>query len=326
LDNITKRQFLDKLSARYGRLQRITSSQSLFDAGDNNLRVYVRYSKKHKRNSMFYGLRKIDLQLLEGRPSVLCFLWSNQEEPLLIPFSEFEEVFRSVEPASDGQYKVQVYNPDEMTELYIANAGRFNVESYYGWGSIEVLFDLAVSPVPELSHSQIQTLLGSLGTTKGYEVWIPTSDQSKMDWSLTHPFECARDFPLAIERIRDVGQQIDVIWTARARGTPRAFFEIEHSTPIYSALLRFNDVHILAPRLGAAYSVVSNEARRSLFVRQLGRPTFKASGLAEACNFLEYRNVFLWHKRITSQQLEGKTEACGPNGREEGSAGSSTRI
>jgi hypothetical protein len=35
-----------------------------------------------------------------------------------------------------------------------------------------------------------------------------------------------------------------------------------------------------------------NDHRRSIFVRQLSRPTFNASGLAEVCTFLEYGNVF----------------------------------
>jgi hypothetical protein len=298
--NITKENFLGELTARYGRAERVTHSQSLFDISDRSLRIYVRYSKKHEGNRTFYGLRKTDLQLLEGRPSLLCFLWNNQEEPLLIPFSEFEEVFRSVQPADDGQYKVQVYEQDDATELYIANAGRFNVEGHYGWGEVQGLLETDALVMPDLSHSQVQTLIGSLGARKGYEIWVPVNDRQRMDWSLAAPFQCAGTCPLGVVQIREIVEEIDVIWTDRGSGAPKAFFEVEHSTPIYSALLRFNDVHILSPRLGARFSVVSDDDRRSLFVRQLNRPTFRASGLNEACNFLEYRNVYAWHKRITS--------------------------
>lgn len=297
--NATKEKFLSDLATRYGRLQRVTESQSLFDTAAGDLRFYVRYSKKHNRNSTFYGLRKIDLHLLEGRPSLLCFLWNDQVEPLLIPFSQFEEVFQSVEPAQDGQYKVQVYDRDAITELYVANAGKFNVDSYYGWAAVEALVEAGGSTVPEMSHSQVQTLIGALGASKGYDVWIPANDRLRMDWSIAAHFDCAGTPPLSMMQIREVVQEIDVIWTAKG-GTPSAFFEVEHSTPIYSALLRFNDVHILDPHLGARFSIVSNEDRRSLFVRQLNRPTFRASGLRETCNFLDYRNVYLWHKRIVS--------------------------
>lgn len=297
LSNSIRDQFIGELSARYGRMQCIAKSQSLFDVAGGSLRLYVRYSKKHDRDSTFYGLRETDLHLLEGRPSLLCFLWNDQPEPLLIPFSEFEEVFRSTRPAQDGQYKVQVYVRDQGTELYVANAGRFNVESYFGWNAAKAILESTATVVPELSHSQVQTLIGSLGASKGYDVWIPCNDRLRMDWSLVHPFDCADTLPPSMMQVRQIAEEIDVIWAERG-GMPKAFFEVEHSTPIYSALLRFNDVHLLQPRLNARFSIVSNEDRRSLFVRQLNRPTFVASGLKETCNFLEYRNVYLWYRRL----------------------------
>ena len=97
--------------------------------------------------------------MLGGYPSVLCFLWDGQTDQLIIPYSEYEEVFHSVSPASDGRYKVQIYEQDEWTELYIANAGRFNVESYFGWQALENLIGIANLNIPNLSHYQVQTLL-----------------------------------------------------------------------------------------------------------------------------------------------------------------------
>ena len=84
-----------------------------------------------------------------------------------------------------------------------------------------------------------------------------------------------------------------------------ALFEVEHSTPIYSGLLRLNDIHLLSPYSKATYSIVSNDDRRNLFVRQLNRPTFTMSTLRENCTFLLYPNVFTWHKRIVQgRQME----------------------
>ncbi len=51
--------------------------------------------------------------------------------PLLVPFAEFEEVFAEAQPASDGQFKVQVYPREDGTILYVARAGRFNVEGVF---------------------------------------------------------------------------------------------------------------------------------------------------------------------------------------------------
>lgn len=80
----------------------------------------------------------------------------------------------------------------------------------------------------------------------------------------------------------------------------RALFEVEHTTPVYSALLRFNDLHLTFPATTAAYNVVAREERRSLFVRQLKRPTFRMSKLNEHCTFLEYSEVLAWHRRMVS--------------------------
>ena len=113
--------------------------------------------------------RKICVDL-EGYPAVICFLWEGQTEPLLVPFSEYEEVFQSISPAGDGQYKALIYLKDNGAELYIAGAGRFNVEAHLGWEEIENLIDVAKSGlIPELSHSQVQTLLGAIGSSKRWK-------------------------------------------------------------------------------------------------------------------------------------------------------------
>lgn len=216
-----------------------------------------------------------------------------------MPFAEYEDVFQSTHPAGDGQYKAQVFLQDDGTELYIARAGRFNVEGHFGWSEIEALVDSArFRDIPKLSHSQVQTLLGAIGAAKSYDLWIPLSDRAKLDWSITNPFECRDLLPYGFESVKDILQEVDVIWIQRGSSELRALFEVEHSTPIYSGLLRFNDIHLEAPGLRTTFSVVANDARRSLFVRQLNRPTFKTSGLSELCTFLEYANVFGWFNRV----------------------------
>ena len=100
-------------------------------------------------------------------------------------------------------------------------------------------------------------------------------------------------------RVSELLSTVDVVWVKRGAEQIAAMFEVEHSTPVYSGLLRFNDFHLIMPTLRPRFSVVSNDARRSLFVRQINRPTFKASGLGELCTFLEYANVYDWWRRLT---------------------------
>ncbi|MBM4275356.1 MAG: hypothetical protein FJ134_12980 [Deltaproteobacteria bacterium] len=207
----------------------------------------------------------------------------------------------SISPASDGQYKVQIFSQESGYDLYIANAGRFNIEAYFGLEQLDSLITKSqLTKYPNLSHIQVQTLLGSIGATKGYDIWIPRTDRMKLDWNLTNQFECNAEIPLEYHRIEEIIAEIDVLWIERGSGRLRALFEVEHSTPIYSGLLRFNDVHLMSPSSRATYSIVSNEDRRSLFVRQLSRPTFAMSKLKENCTFVEYSNVYVWHKRIVN--------------------------
>lgn len=279
-------------------LRKLDDSQSLFDLADGRVRLYFRYSKKHPRNRTFFGLRKIDLQLLEGHEGVICFVWDNQDEPLFVPFEEFEEVFSALTPASDGQYKVQVYEQDGATQLYIANAGRFNVDSYLGWFYLESRIGAVGGVPPELSHVQVQTLLGGIGDAKGFDIWVPVNDRGRLDWTLTARFEVRESLPPALTPIKEIAEGIDVIWLRRGGNRPEAFYEVEHSTPIYSGLLRFNDVHLTIGSGQTRFGIVSNDERRALFVRQVSRPTFTASRLRDLCTFFEYRNVFDWHRRL----------------------------
>ena len=301
MTNVIKTAFLKELTQKYGSLHKLEGSLSLYELSDG-ARIYIRYSKVHSRSQTFYGLRNEDLHKLEGRPSVICFLWDNQDEPLIVPFSEYEDVFQSTSPASDGQYKVQVYMKGDGTELYIAGAGRFNVDAYFGWEAIEALIDsTCLTPVAEFSHTQIQTFLGAIGVTKGYDVWIPQNDRPKLEWSLTSHYECRDMLPYGFEPVSGILQEVDVIWIERGSSNLRALFEVEHSTPIYSALLRFNDIHLVSPNLRPRFSIVANDARRVLFVKQINRPTFQVSGLGELCTFFEYMEVVRWHNRIRSK-------------------------
>ena len=297
MPNPFKTSLLEQLTSKYGKPKLLPGSLSLFEIGNGLARIYIRYSKIHGRNQAFYGLRQEDLKQLEGFNSVICFLWNNQTEPVFIPFSDFEEVFNTLTPASDGQFKAQIYQDDGI-EFYLANAGRFNIEGFCGWHNLDNMIDKnKISALPDFTHSQIQTFIGSIGLIKGYDIWIPPNDRSKLDWNLTERFSCRNELPSRYDKIDDVVREVDVVWLQRGSSEFKAMFEVEHSTPIYSGLLRFNDLHLIERHLKPKFSIVSNDIRRSLFLRQINRPTFKMSGLSDICNFLEYKDVYSWFNR-----------------------------
>ena len=193
---------------------------------------------------------------------------------------------------------MQIYHNGE-NELYIAEAGRFNIEGFIGWHNLDDLIDKnKLVNLPDFSHSQIQTFIGSIGSLKGYDLWIPSNDRNKLDWDMADKFFCRNELPTRYEKIINVIKEIDVIWLKRGSSELKAMFEVEHSTPINSGLLRFNDLYLAVPNLKSKFSIVSNDIRRSLFLSQFNRPTFRMSGLSDICNFLEYKDVYSWFRRI----------------------------
>jgi hypothetical protein len=299
MGNTRKADVIEELRQRFGDLRKLPQSESLFALGDDAARVYMRYSKVHPRGRTFFGLRDVDLRQLEGHNSFLCFSFDDGSPPIFIPYVDFEEVFREAETASDGQYKVQINKQRQALELYVARQGRFNIEAYVGFDGLARSVDAKrLREVRKLSHSQVQTLLAGIGHLKGYEVSVPAYDAGRFDWSLTTQFRLRDSLPAGFEHVSEILSEIDVIWVAAGRNEIEGLFEVEHTTSVYSGLLRFNDILLTEPKV-SRFSIVSNEARRAVFARQLYRPTFRKSGLAELTSFLEYANVFDWHERLS---------------------------
>jgi hypothetical protein len=296
--NPTKFKILGDLRERFGSVRKLKGSESLFIIGDEAARVYFRYSKVHEGGRTFFGLRELDLRQLEGHNSFLCFLLNDDSPPLFVPYMDFEDVFSNSQPARDGQYKVQLITQASTLELYIARQGRFNVEAYVGFEPLERSIESRrLRETLDLTHSQVQTLLAGIGSLKGYEVYVPNYDAGRLDWSLTRKFDLRRQLPAGFDEVSGILSEIDVVWVANGRNKIEGLYEVEHSTSVYSGLLRFNDVLLTDPKI-TRFSIVSNDTRRDLFSRQVFRPTFRKSGLAELCSFLEYANVFTWHQRL----------------------------
>jgi len=283
-------------------------SESLFVLGADAARIYFRYSKVHENRRTFFGLREVDLRQLEGHNAFVCLILDDNSPPIFVPYADFEDVFRRAQSAQDGQYKVQLIRQREARELYVARQGRFNVEGYVGYEGLErSLSAKRLRPAIDLSHCQVQTLLGAIGHKKGFDVWIPACDIGTIDWSLTRPFPLRKTIPAGFEKVSTVLSEIDVVWVNRGSELIAGLFEVEHSTPIYSGLLRFNDMLLTQPNL-SRFSIVSNDTRRALFAKQLRRPTFINSGLAEITSFLEYANVVDWHSRLEREGEGVKTK------------------
>jgi hypothetical protein len=295
-----RNEFLISIENEFGRLNRLGKSNSLFVIREK-ARLYVRYSKLHQRGSTFFGLRQEDLALLEGFPSFIAFLWDGQKDPLLVPYEQFASAFHSVEPANDGQYKVHIYSNEEGTDLHIVRAGRFGVDSYFGLADLRaaVSGEEGYSLSTDFSHHQIQSIVGAIGKLTGHAVFIPLNDRPFLDWDTVQRFELVNDIPSTGRHAPAASLSlIDVLWIHPTQNLLEAAFEVEHSTPIYSGLLRFNDVHIdfKLPRAG----IIAEAERKDTFLHQINRRTFRASGLDEVCLFYNYSEIYRWYLRLVS--------------------------
>jgi hypothetical protein len=94
------------------------------------------------------------------------------------------------------------------------------------------------------------------------------------------------------ESTLDTIEQIDVIWL-RGMSIVRAF-EVEHTTAIYSGLLRMADLLALQPNMDIRLHIVAPEERRSKVFREMLRPVFsllERGPLATSCSYLSYDSV-----------------------------------
>lgn len=139
------------------------------------------------------------------------------------------------------------------------------------------------------THMEIEAKLRDIGFTEGFDVWV--ADRGYVYDGQPLGRGCLADLPIvASDTTRTVMRNIDVIWFRRGTGHPVRFFEIEHSTSVYSGLLRFNDVMIDFP-IPEAFVVGEDDKTQRKFQREIARRTFGHSGLMDVTRFLSYADV-----------------------------------
>jgi hypothetical protein len=135
-------------------------------------------------------------------------------------------------------------------------------------------------PVPaqgEVRESiQIQALLADIGFRMGMQVWLPRSDRAAVaaEWKGDHSPPLER-LPLNYDEITlKTIEQIDVLWL-KGRSIRRAF-EVEHTTSVYSGILRMADLLAVQPNM---------DLRRPVF------SLLERGPLSESCTYLSYDSL-----------------------------------
>jgi hypothetical protein len=137
-------------------------------------------------------------------------------------------------------------------------------------------------------HVKMQWKLACLGLKAGEKIWVPSGDQKKLrDIYSFNEFEA--EFATGIDLPKNYFENIDVVWKEEFRID--AAFEVENSTAIYSGLLRFADLNIVAPNTTYPMFIVAPSERRNRVREQLLRPVFRKLELRDKVRFLSYENV-----------------------------------
>lgn len=147
----------------------------------------------------------------------------------------------------------------------------------------------------EISESmQIQALLAKIGTEMGFAIWLPKGDRSRVLKAWTPGAgQLVEALPLGYDPTTTATiEQIDVLWL-KGRSIVRAF-EVEHTTSIYSGILRMADLVALQPNISVKLHIVASIERRDKVLREIRRPVFSLlDGLVlwKTCTYLSYDRV-----------------------------------
>lgn len=134
----------------------------------------------------------------------------------------------------------------------------------------------------ERTHSDIQAWLRDLGLLLGYDVWMAANDRGRLHEGVPLGRNCLERLPLPIATSAgaDAIRLIDVLWLDKGTANVIAAFEVEHSTSIYSGIVRMLDLALSGDGLHAAAGLflVAPDAREADVRAQLARPAFSRIG------------------------------------------------
>ena len=141
---------------------------------------------------------------------------------------------------------------------------------------------------------KIQALLASIGAQMGLKIWLPRNNRTAVfaEWKINdRPILDALPLNYDETTLKTI-EQIDVLWL-RGRAIVRAF-EVEHTTSIYSGILRMADLLALQPNMDIKLHIVAPYSRRDKVFQELQRPVFSLldrGPLSESCTYISYDSV-----------------------------------
>lgn len=148
-----------------------------------------------------------------------------------------------------------------------------------------------LEPQPTITHQEIQWLLLELGSQMGLDVWVAKNDRNSAygDQAFRDIAGLRDELPVQFDpATKRTIELIDVLWLRE--NAIIAAFEVEHTSAIYSGLLRMSDLVSIQPNINIQLYIVAPDEKRERVFSQINRPTFARlrTPLREICQFIPY--------------------------------------
>ncbi len=126
------------------------------------------------------------------------------------------------------------------------------------------------------THAEIQGWLRDLGFALGFKVWIASNDRNRPYADGRLGDGCLGRLPEALQcaPAAETIRLIDVLWIEPVTSEVAAAFEVEHTTSIYSGIVRMLDLALGLGQAGRSLFLVAPDSREGDVREQLKRPAF----------------------------------------------------
>lgn len=128
------------------------------------------------------------------------------------------------------------------------------------------------------THTEVQGWLRDLGIALGFGVWVASNDRGRPYAQGRLGDGCLDELPASLSENGDLDaiRLIDVLWTLRGDSAIVAAFEVEHTTSIYSGIVRLLDLALGIPsRTVRGLFLVAPDDREEDVRSQIRRPAFR---------------------------------------------------
>jgi len=136
---------------------------------------------------------------------------------------------------------------------------------------------LAQAREQDHTHTRIQGWLRDLGRALGFDIWIAQNDRGRQYENGRLGDGCLQQLPALLNNhpAADAIRLIDVLWLEAQSARVAGAFEVEHSTSIYSGIVRMLDLALGVPeQTRGRYFLVAPNARENDVRAQFARPAF----------------------------------------------------